>query len=144
LQVIAALARDLELGVEIVGMPTRREADGLAMSSRNAYLSAGDRARAVALSRGLFAAQAAASGGETDVSTLVAVARAALQRDEIREDYLEVRHAVTLAPLTTLEPGMPARMLVAAFVGTTRLIDNLALTAKRQTTENAGIEHLDA
>ncbi len=128
LQVISALARDLELGVEIVGMPTRREADGLAMSSRNSYLSPADRQRSVALSRGLLAAQAAARAGETDVATLVGLAQASLAAQQIREDYVEVRHATTLAPLTRLEAGVPARILVAAFLGTTRLIDNLSLT----------------
>ena len=128
LQVITALNADLELGAQIIGMPTRREADGLAMSSRNSYLSPIDRVRAVALSRGLFAAQAAARAGETDVRALIALARAPLTEGAIREDYLEVRHAKTLAPLTTLTPAEPARMLVAAFLGTTRLIDNLALT----------------
>ncbi len=128
LQVITTLNRDLELGVEIIGMPTRREADGLAMSSRNSYLSALDRTRALALSRGLFAAQTAAQAGLTDAKALIALARAPLIEEAIREDYVEVRHAVTLAPLTELSPGAPARMLVAAFLGTTRLIDNLALT----------------
>ncbi len=128
LQVITALNADLELGAQIIGMPTRRDADGLAMSSRNSYLSPIDRVRAVALSRGLFAAQAAARAGETDVRALIALARAPLTEGAIREDYLEVRHAKTLAPLTTLTPAEPARMLVAAFLGTTRLIDNLALT----------------
>ncbi len=128
LQVITALNADLELGAQIIGMPTRREADGLAMSSRNSYLSPIDRVRAVALSRGLFAAQAAARAGETDVRALIALARAPLTEGAIREDYLEVRHAKTLAPLTVLTPAEPARMLVAAFLGTTRLIDNLALT----------------
>ncbi len=127
LQVISALTRDLELGVEIVGMPTKREADGLAMSSRNSYLSAVDRQRAVALSKGLLAAQAAARGGEADVAKLLALARAPLAAADIREDYVEVRHSTTLAPLTRLEAGVPARMLVAAFLGTTRLIDNLSL-----------------
>lgn len=128
LQVITALNADLELGAQIIGMPTRREADGLAMSSRNSYLSPIDRVRAVALSRGLFAAQAAARAGETDVRALIALARAPLTEGAIREDYIEVRHAKTLAPLTTLTPAEPARILVAAFLGTTRLIDNLALT----------------
>jgi len=127
LQVITALARDLELGVEIVGMPTKREADGLAMSSRNSYLSPGDRQRAVALSKGLFAAQAAAKAGETEVAKLIDLARAPLVAAEIREEYLEVRAVGSLAPLTRLENGVQARMLMAAFLGTTRLIDNLSL-----------------
>ncbi len=127
LQVISALARDLDLGVEIAGITTLRETDGLAMSSRNSYLSAADRSRAVALSRGLLAAQAAARGGQSDVSKLIGLAREPLVAADIKEDYLEVRHAVTLAQLSELTKGVPARMLVAAFLGTTRLIDNLAV-----------------
>ncbi len=128
LQVIKTLARDLELGVEIVGMPTIRETDGLAMSSRNTYLSADDRARALSLSKGLFAMQAAAKAGEADVTKLVALGLAPLTAANVKVDYLEVRDAQTLEPLTTLTKERSARVLVAAFLGTTRLIDNLALT----------------
>jgi pantoate--beta-alanine ligase len=127
LQVIKALTADLELGVQIVGMPTIREADGLAMSSRNTYLKGDDRTRALALSKGLFAMQAAAKAGERDVAKLLAVGSAPLTEAQVRVDYLEVRDAATLAPLTALEPGRPARALVAGFLGTTRLIDNLSL-----------------
>ncbi len=127
LQVIRRLARDLELGVEIVGQPTVREADGLAMSSRNAYLDAAERARATALSRGLFAARTAAAAGEARVEVLVGLIRAALAAGEVREDYVEVREPETLEPLAALRPGAPARALVAGFLGKTRLIDNLEL-----------------
>ncbi len=127
LQVIRALNRDLELGVDIVGMPTIRESDGLAMSSRNSYLSATDRAKAVALSKGLFAARDAVRAGETRVAPLVKLAQAALAEAQVREDYVDVRDADTWAPLTELTPGSAPRMLVAGFLGTTRLIDNLAL-----------------
>ncbi len=128
LQVIKTLARDLELGVEIVGMPTIRETDGLAMSSRNTYLSADDRVRALSLSKGLFAMQAAAKAGEADVAKLLALGLAPLTQANVKLDYLEVRDAQTLEPLTTLTKDRAARVLVAAFLGTTRLIDNLALT----------------
>lgn len=127
LQVIRRLNADLELGAEIVGMPTIRESDGLAMSSRNAYLAADERQRALALSRGLFAARDAAAKGEGNVATLVGLVRAQLVHAAIREDYVELRHAESLAPLEVLEPGVPARLLVAAFLGKTRLIDNLAI-----------------
>jgi pantoate--beta-alanine ligase len=127
LQVIKALNRDLNLGVEIVGMPTVREADGLAMSSRNTYLSGDERQRALALSRGLFAAQARARGGERDAAALKAELLRALEAGQVRCDYAEVVHAETLTPLVTLEPGVPARALVAGFLGTTRLIDNVGL-----------------
>ncbi|MFZ5441593.1 MAG: pantoate--beta-alanine ligase [Myxococcota bacterium] len=127
LQVIAALARDLELGVEIVGMPTVRERDGLAMSSRNSYLSAEERQRALGLSKGLFAAQQLAKAGEADVAKLLERVRAELRAVDAREDYVEICDATTLQSLTRLEKGRPARALVAAFMGSTRLIDNLAL-----------------
>ncbi|MBL8917037.1 MAG: pantoate--beta-alanine ligase [Archangium sp.] len=127
LQVITRLNADLELGVEIVGMPTIRESDGLAMSSRNSYLSADERKRALGLSRGLFAAQKLAAGGEKDVSKLLAAIRAELAAVNAREDYVEICDASSLKTLSTLSPGQRARGLVAAFMGSTRLIDNLAI-----------------
>ncbi len=127
LQVIRALARDLLLGVEIVGVPTVRERDGLAMSSRNAYLSPDERRRALSLSQGLFSAQAAARAGERDASKLVDLVRRALSSADAREDYVELVDAATLEPMARLRADQPARLLVAAFVGRTRLIDNVAL-----------------
>lgn len=127
LQVITRLNADLELGVEIVGMPTIREGDGLAMSSRNSYLSADERKRALGLSKGLFAAQKLAAGGEQDVSKLLAAIRAELIAVNAREDYVEICDASSLKSLTVLKQKHRARGLVAAFVGTTRLIDNMAI-----------------
>jgi pantoate--beta-alanine ligase len=127
LQVITRLTADLELGVEIVGLPTVREADGLALSSRNAYLSPDERVRALALSRGLFAARALADAGERNAAVLLAAIRAELAAAAVREDYVEVRDAATLEPLLELPANRRARALVAAFVGATRLIDNLSL-----------------
>jgi pantoate--beta-alanine ligase len=124
LQVIRALERDLNLGVEIIGMPTVREADGLAMSSRNAYLSPEGRQQALALSRGMAAAQALYRQGTGEVSVLVGAVRRELEASGLREDYVELVDATSLSPLSTVTPGQPARLLVAAFVGTTRLIDN--------------------
>ncbi len=124
LQVIRALERDLNLGVEIVGMPTIREADGLALSSRNAYLSPEDRKRALALSRGLSAAQALYKEGMREAQALVGAVRRELEAAGLREDYVELMDATSLTPLSAVTPGQPARLLVAAFVGTTRLIDN--------------------
>ncbi|MGQ0505426.1 MAG: pantoate--beta-alanine ligase, partial [Myxococcaceae bacterium] len=89
LQVIKTLNRDLNLGVEIVGMPTVREADGLAMSSRNGYLTETERQRALALSRGLKAAVALAAKGPVSADTLKAVVRAELGPADVREDYVE-------------------------------------------------------
>ena len=129
LQVIRRLSADLNLGVEILGMPTVREADGLALSSRNTYLSPADRQRALALSTGLGAAQRLAATGEREAKKLTEAIRAALQTAEVREDYVALVDPQTLKPLERLEPGMVARALVAAFVGSTRLIDNLPVTA---------------
>jgi pantoate--beta-alanine ligase len=124
LQVIKALNRDLHLGVEILGMPTVREPDGLAMSSRNAYLSPEDRKRALAISRGLGAAQSLYRAGTSEASALVEAVRRELRAADLREDYVELVDAERLKPLSSVQPGQPARLLVAAFCGTTRLIDN--------------------
>ena len=124
LQVIKALCADLDLGVEVVGLPIIREPDGLAMSSRNVYLSSDERPRALALYRGLCAAQRLAKGGERGARALIAAARSELSRADLREDYVEVVDAQSLAPIETLTPQRPARALIAAFAGKTRLIDN--------------------
>jgi pantoate--beta-alanine ligase len=127
LQVIRALNRDLHLGVDVVGMPTVREPDGLAMSSRNAYLSAEERQRALSLSRGLKAAQALLREGTREAGALVGAVRRELEAAGLREDYVELVDAERLTPLASVAPGQPARLLVAAFSGTTRLIDNMPL-----------------
>jgi pantoate--beta-alanine ligase len=125
LAVVRRMAADLDMGVEILGMPTVREPDGLAMSSRNAYLSPQERQRALALSRGLAAARALFEAGERAAAPLVAAVRAALEGQVDRVDYVELRDAASLAPVTRLEgPGV---VLIAAFVGATRLIDNARL-----------------
>jgi len=125
LQVIRAMVRDLDLDVEIAGLPIVREADGLALSSRNAYLSADGRRRALSLSRALAEAAERVRGGERRSARLQAGARAVLVRAGVREDYVEIVHPETLRPVAEAAPG--SRMLVAAFVGSTRLIDNLGL-----------------
>jgi len=121
LAVIRQMAADLELFVGVAGVPTVREADGLALSSRNVYLSADDRQRAVALSRALFAGQDAAGGGAPAVEAAARDVLAAT--DGVDVDYLELRGA-DLGPAP--EHGA-ARLLVAARVGSTRLIDNVAV-----------------
>lgn len=126
LQIIRRLALDLHLGVEVVGMPIVREADGLAMSSRNAYLSTSERARALALSRGLQAARARWAAGERSVPSLCDAVRAELRAGEVREDYVELVDPSTLEPLQRADQG-DGRLLVAGFVGKTRLIDNTAI-----------------
>jgi pantoate--beta-alanine ligase len=126
LQILRRLAVDLHLGVQVVGMPIVREADGLAMSSRNAYLSGPERARALALSRGLGAARARWAAGEREAGALREAVRAELRAAEVREDYVELVTPDTLEPLRRAERA-DARLLVAGFVGNTRLIDNSAV-----------------
>src|SRR5207253_8241562 len=100
LQIIRRMARDLDLGVEVVGMPIVREADGLALSSRNAYLSPDERLRALALSRALVSAREPFERGERDAARLVDCARATLHLTPgVRLDYLELRDAESLASL---------------------------------------------
>jgi pantoate--beta-alanine ligase len=125
LAVIRAMASDLAFGIEVVGMPIVREADGLALSSRNAYLSPDERTRALALSGALADARAAVARGERDVEALRTRARERLVGADARVDYVEVVHPETLAPVARAEPG--SVMLLAAYVGKTRLIDNTRL-----------------
>jgi pantoate--beta-alanine ligase len=107
-------------------VPIVRESDGLALSSRNAYLSAEQRQAALSLSWGLAAAEGAFKSGERDAAKLVAAARAKLEAAPgVRIDYLELRDADELSEVARVEK--PAVMAVAAFVGTTRLIDNRVL-----------------
>lgn len=125
LQVIRRLVRDLDIPVSIIGVPTVREADGLARSSRNAYLSAESRAIAPALYRTLQDTAAAIRAGADVDAALEAGKRAILAAGFASVDYLELRAADGLAPLSELD--RPARMLVAAYLGKTRLIDNIAV-----------------
>jgi pantoate--beta-alanine ligase len=126
LQVIRRMTRDLDFPVEIVPCPIVREADGLAMSSRNRYLSPEERHSALSLSRALAAARALFAAGERNAATLVATARQALEADpQVRIDYVELVDAESLEPLERLE--RPAVLAVAAFLGKTRLIDNTVL-----------------
>ncbi len=125
LQVIRRMVRDLDMGVEVVGMPIVREADGLALSSRTASLAAADRPRAVAISRALEDARRRAAAGERDPAGLAARVAADLAAAGLRVDYVELVHPETLRPVPSGVPG--TRALVAAFLGRTRLIDNVAL-----------------
>jgi pantoate--beta-alanine ligase len=123
--VIRRLVADLDLPVRIETCATVREADGLAMSSRNARLSARERSRAVALFRGLSAAATLAGEGERSGEALLAIARAAMARLDVEPEYLALVDPATLEPIERLE--RPALLAVAARVGETRLIDNLIL-----------------
>jgi len=123
LAIIRRMVRDLDFAVEIAGVPIVREPDGVAMSSRNAYLSTAQRRAARSLSAGLAAAEIALAGGERRAAALVAAARAPIEAEaETRIDYAELRDAEELTELTHVE--RPAVLALAVFVGTTRLIDN--------------------
>jgi pantoate--beta-alanine ligase len=126
LAIIRRMVRDLDFGIEIVGVPIVREADGLALSSRNAYLSPEQRRAALSISQGLAAAEAAFNAGERDAAALLAAARGPIEAQPImRIDYIELRDADELTELTTVQRR--AVLAIAAFAGTTRLIDNRVL-----------------
>jgi pantoate--beta-alanine ligase len=125
LKVVTRLAADLDLRVKVIGLPTVREKDGLALSSRNLYLSAEERVRAPALHRVLASCAERIAAGRP-IKSVMASGLAALTRDGFAVDYLEARHAETLMPVRSAKDG-PIRLLVAARLGTTRLIDNLAV-----------------
>jgi pantoate--beta-alanine ligase len=125
-RVIERMVRDLDMPVEVLGCPILREPDGLAMSSRNRYLDAAERARAAAISRGLRAADAAYRAGERDARALEAAARAEIAPNFDGIDY------VTLADADTLQPcegraERPSVLLAAARLGKVRLLDNAVL-----------------
>jgi pantoate--beta-alanine ligase len=126
LAVIRRLVTDLNLLVEVVGLPTVREPDGLALSSRNRYLSPDERQRALALSRGLRAARVLYDAGERRPDALLAAAREPIAAAASRIDYVELRDAGTLHPLSE-RIDAPAVIATAAFIGKTRLIDNIRL-----------------
>lgn len=125
LKVVTRLARDLGLKTRVVGAATVREKDGLALSSRNAYLSPSERAMAPALHRTLADCAASIKAGQP-IESVLAGGRAAIAAAGFALDYLEARHAETLAPAGSLADGR-LRLLVAARIGKTRLIDNVAV-----------------
>jgi pantoate--beta-alanine ligase len=129
LAVIRRMALDLNLPVEIVGLPTVREADGLALSSRNVYLTPGERQQALALVAALRLAAQAAQNGELAVRKLLLLAEGRLhQEPELRIDYLTIRHQATLREAVTIDAD--SVMLIAVQLGKTRLIDNGMLLPK--------------
>jgi pantoate--beta-alanine ligase len=125
LKMLIALARDLDLPIRIVGAPIVREPDGLALSSRNAYLSADERKIAPTLFRVLTDGAGAIARG-TELAAAMAQGRAAIAQSGFVLDYLEARHADSLLPIGSAQDG-PIRLLVAARLGRTRLIDNVAV-----------------
>jgi pantoate--beta-alanine ligase len=125
LRVVTRMARDLDLPLKVVGAPTVREADGLAMSSRNVYLTPDERAVAPTLHRVLTLCAKKIAEGRS-LATILAEGRETIERAGFTLDYLEARHAGTLMPVRSIKDG-PLRLLVAAKIGNTRLIDNVAV-----------------
>lgn len=123
LRVVTQMAKDLDLPVKVIGVPTVREPDGLALSSRNVYLSATERAVAPMLYRVLNGCAARIKNGEK-IDRVLNVGRIEFDLAGFGLDYLEARHAVTLAPISTSKDG-PIRLLAAVRLGKTRLIDNV-------------------
>jgi pantoate--beta-alanine ligase len=124
--VIERMVRDLDFPVEIEVLPTVREQDGLAMSSRNAYLTPEGRKRALAVSRALRSAQEAAQAGERSAASLVESVTTELRNAGIDPEYVEARDAEDLSPVAELN-GRPVLLAVAARVGKARLIDNVVI-----------------
>ena len=126
LTILRRMVKDLWLDVQVIGAPLVREADGLAMSSRNVYLSATERQAALALSRGLFAARERFGSGERRGAVLRQLVQAELERaPAVRIDYVELVDAERLTPVDDIRS--PVVCAVAAFLGKTRLIDNVQL-----------------
>ena len=125
LKVVTRMARDLDIPTKVVGAKTVREKDGLAMSSRNAYLSEADRALAPTLYRALNECAAKMKAGEP-FGGVLEQGRAAITQAGFKLDYLDARHAETLSSIAHLTDG-PVRLLVAARIGKTRLIDNIGV-----------------
>jgi pantoate--beta-alanine ligase len=125
LRVVAQMAGDLDLGVKVMGSRTVREPDGLAMSSRNVYLSPEQRRAAAVLYRALKQSAKRLRAGE-EIEAAMAAGAELITNAGFILDYFEARHALTLAPIASTKDG-PVRILVAAKIGTTRLIDNIAV-----------------
>lgn len=127
LAIVRRMVRDLNFPIEIIGVPTVREADGLALSSRNQYLNATERTDAIVLFRALRDSKERATAGETSGAKLISLATETITATQsARIDYVSIVDGETLAPLEIVRAN--ARMLVAVFIGKTRLIDNISLT----------------
>jgi len=127
LAIIRRMTTDLDMGIDIVGLPTVREGDGLALSSRNRRLTPPQRAAAVCVPRSLQAIERALAGGERDTAVLAAQARAVVEAEPLaRFEHLEIVHPDTLQPLTTVAERAVA--VTAVWFGDVRLIDNVLLS----------------
>jgi pantoate--beta-alanine ligase len=123
LAVIRQLVQDLAMPINIIGAPLIRDADGMALSSRNRYLSEEERKRARSISQALFSIQKSVQENEHDIHELRKLARDVLKVDEL--DYLEFIDPINLTPVKKIYA--PIRLLIAAWIGRTRLIDNILL-----------------
>ena len=123
LKVVSRMAQDLDMRLKVVGVPTVREKDGLALSSRNVYLSADERRVAPVLHRTMKDVATKIRAG-VELEGVLADGRAVIAEAGFAIDYFEARHAETLAPIASIKDG-PVRLLVAAKIGRTRLIDNI-------------------
>jgi len=129
--ILRRMVSDLHMPIDIIAAKTVREADGLALSSRNRYLSAAERIQAIALSHALKTMQALAQAGEKDIETLKLSVRDILQDANIKTEYLDIRNAISLKNKRQLNQRTnqePARAFIAAQIGKARLIDNMPLT----------------
>lgn len=134
LRVVQRMTRDLNLNVEIVPCPTVREPDGLAMSSRNAYLSPADRRQAAVLFRAMTTAAESAAAGRTETAPLIEfVTRQIHDAGPTVVEYVAIVHSTTLEPITTID--RPARICLAVRIGACRLIDNLGICRATQMSE---------
>jgi len=127
--IVRRVVRDLDIPVRIEVCPTVREPDGLAMSSRNAYLAPAERERAVALRRALDAAEAAVAAGERESVAVAAAAQQAMEPYGVEPEYLALVSAATLQPVERIDVDGEILVALAARVGPTRLIDNILITA---------------
>jgi pantoate--beta-alanine ligase len=126
LTIIRRMVRDLNFPIEIIGVPTVREADGLALSSRNQYLNTDERAQATVLYRAMTRVKELADRGQKSVRELIDLAKGVIaSANSSRVDYISIVDADNLQPLETLRPN--AVIALAVFIGKTRLIDNLRL-----------------
>lgn len=127
LMILRKMLHDLNLRTRIVSCPIVRETDGLAMSSRNSYLSTADRALALSLYNALMQAKKAVAEGKTDAHMLIALAKQTIRIAGANVDYVEILDSRNLSEQETIDEH--SRMLIAAYVGNTRLIDNLSLSS---------------
>ncbi|HWC78018.1 MAG TPA: pantoate--beta-alanine ligase, partial [Blastocatellia bacterium] len=129
--VIKRMVRDLVIDVEIVVGPTVREEDGLAISSRNVYLSTAERKAATVLRRALERCRALHNAGERDAGKLLASMRSVLEAEPLaRTDYVAITDCEKLDPMVTIPSGTPTLVSMAVFIGNTRLIDNIVLNGE--------------